>query len=213
MWIRDVNNYVAKPVTEPGANSVEMKLKGAYWFPDPENYLKSVASQQPPAWHKDLGNLISIKAAVAAMVDGIDPDFYIRTATDPFDFMLRVKVNRADRLELGGQEIQRTTRYYVARNGHPMIKISPPPKGAEIGQFKRASKISDMEFARVTAEVGPGVWDARIHTKNRSVYADRITNIQAGFMICECNAASRFDFSNVNYDFYLAEAKKLIIGA
>lgn len=211
MWIRDVNNYIAKPVTAPGKNDVELKLKGAYWFPDPNNYLKSIASQQPPAWHKDLGNLISIKAAVAAMVDGIDPEFYIRCAFDPFDFMLRVKVNKADRLELGGSEIQRTTRYYVARNGYPMIKISPPTKGATIGEFKRAQKVSDLDYSRVMSEIGPGVWDSRIHTKNRSKHANRVTQIQAGFMTCECNDANKFDWENINYDFYIAEARKLIV--
>ena len=86
------------------------------------------------------------KAAIAAMTQGIDPDFYIRVQTDPFDFMLRTKATGQTKLMLGGVQIQDTTRYYIARDGHEMKKVSPPTKGAEIGQYKRANKLTDTFF-------------------------------------------------------------------
>lgn len=213
MFIRDVNNYIAVPVAEPGRNeSPALKLKGAYWHPEGgENYHASVSAQQPPAWHKDLGNLISIKAAVNAMVYGIDPEAFIRLHGDPFDFMLRVKVGRADVLTLGGEEIQRNTRYYVARDGRRMVKTSPPAKGAKVGDFKRRNGITDSEYERIKREVGD-VWDERIHTKNKSRYEMRETQIQAGYLVEECNDSNKFDWNRVDYSYYIAEAKKLIIG-
>lgn len=206
MWQADVNSYVW--LKADGS----VKSKGRYWAPDPLDWHGSVAAAG--AWHKDLGAPVIPRAAVAAMVHGIDPDDYVRTCCDPFDFMLQVKIRRADRLMLGGldgRELQRTTRYYVAQRGDRLVKVSPPPAGYEVGQFKRASKLSDAEYHRVMAEIGPGVWDARIHTKNKSRYENRETSIQTGHLVRECNDARSFDWDAVNYDWYVAEARRLVI--
>ena len=213
MWIRDVNNYVAKPVTASGSNEPPaLKQKGAYWHPEPgDRYFDSISEAQPPAWHKDLGNLVSIKAAIAAMVYGIDPEMFIRFHNDPFDFMLQIKVGRSDILKLGERKMQRNTRYYVALTGERMVKIAPPVSGAEVGDFKRASKIPDSLYNSVMQEIGPGVWDARIHTKNKSRHEMRETQIEAGWLVAECNEARYFNWNNLNYSYYVAEAKKLII--
>jgi hypothetical protein len=211
MFIRDVNNYIAED-TKGG-----LKLKGAYWTPDPLNYAQSISEAQPPAWHKDLGNCVSVRAAVAAMVHGVPPETFIAACTNPYDFMLRIKVNRADSLLWGvnRQPIQKTSRYYVARHGAPMVKISPPAKGAEIGGFRRANKISDALWRQVNDELAasnnPGGWDARIHTKNKSTYEMRETAIEAGYNVALCNDVSEFRFENINYDWYVQEARKLII--
>lgn len=212
MWIRDVNNYIAKPISKPDENDPALKQKGAYWHPEPgDRYFDSISESQPPAWHKDLGNLVSIKAAIAAMVHGIDPESFIKIHNNSYDFMLRIKVSRADVLKLDGRELQRNTRYYVAKNGGRMTKTSPPAKGAAVGDFKRANKIDDAYYSRVMQEIGPNAWDERIHTKNRSRYEMRETSIEAGWSVAECNNAALFDFRNVNYAYYVAEAKKLII--
>lgn len=202
MWIRDVNNYVAEPIKGP------LKQKGAYWHPDPLDYGKSISEQQPPAWHKDLGNCISIRAAVAAMVYGIDPETFIRLHMDKFDFMCRVKVGRSDRLMLGQQEIQRTTRYYVTTDGQRLVKISPP-KGRP-GAPKKANGIDQREYERIMTETN-WQWDARVCTKNKSVYANTETEVEAGWKVTECNDASTFRFDNIDYRYYVKEAQKLII--
>lgn len=205
VFARDCNSYVAE------FTDGTLKCKGAYWVPDSgPTYAKSISEQQPPAWHKDLGNCISVRAAVAAMVHGIDPETFIRACSDPYDFMLRVKVDRSSKLMLGGVQIQSTTRYYVARQGAPMVKISPPPAGNVVGQWKRAPRITKAEYDRVMAETG-GAWDARVCTASKSTYQDTTTAIQAGWQIAECNDASRFRWDNVDYRFYVAEARKLII--
>ena len=206
MWIRDVNNYIARGVDG------SLKQKGAYWHPEAgDRYFDSISEAQPPAWHKDLGNLVSIKAAVAAMVHGINPEVYIRAHFDKFDFMCRIKVNKSDVLRHGGKQMQRISRYYIAKEGAALVKTSPPTEGYEIGQFKRASKITDFDYAKVMQEIGPGVWDARIHTKNKSKYELRETTVQAGWNVAMCNDASHFSFDNINYQWYINEAEKLII--
>lgn len=202
MWIRDVNNYVAEDTKG------KLKQKGAYWHPDPLNYHESIGKASPPCWYKDLGNIVSIRAAITAMVHGVDPEAFIRCHTDPFDFMCRIKVGKADVLTLGGVPIQRTTRYYVTTDGQSMMKISPPagPPGA----FKRASKVSEADYNRRMAETG-GAWCETVCTKNRSTYEQRETAIEAGWKVTECNDARSFRFDNINIAWYVNEAKKLII--
>jgi hypothetical protein len=145
------------------------------------------------------------------MVYGIEPEILIRANSDAFDFMQRIKVDRSSKLILGNREIQRTSRYYVAVNGHELKKISPPTKGNEIGQFKRKNGLTDLEYSTILAEINPGTWDARIHTGNKSKHELRETSICAGWKVAECNDFSSFDFANVNYEYYIQEARKLVI--
>jgi len=214
MFIRDVNSYVAES-WNPKENKFEYKLKGAYWTPDPLNYAASISEAQPPAWHKDLSNCVSIRAAVAAMIYNVAPEVYIAANTNPYDFMLRIKVNRSDKLLFNGQEVQKTTRYYVARQGAMLVKVSPPAKGAEIGSYKRASKISDLVWFAVNAELEaqgrPNDHDPRIHTKNKSKNEMRETGIEAGHKVAICNDVNDFRFDNLDVSYYVNEAKKLII--
>ena len=202
MWIRDVNNYIAEDTDG------NLKLKGAYWTPDALDYHKSVSTSQPSAWHKDLGKLVSTRAAVAAMVHGVDPEQFIRLTTNPFDFMCRIKTRRSDQLMWGGQEQQRNTRYYVSTDGNDLIKQSPP-KGPE-GAYKRSNGVGEAEYQRVMQETG-GQWDARVCTKNKSIYKTRQTAVQAGFKTTICNDAQNFNFANIDYNYYLNECRKLII--
>lgn len=187
---------------------LKLKLKGAYEYPDPLNYYKSISEMQPPGWHKDWGNIISTRAAVTAMVYGVDPETFIRSHSDPFDFMCRVRVGRSDTLLLGGYPVQKTFRYYVARNGGSLVKVSPPA-GPE-GMFKRKNGVTEAEYMRVM-QAGNWQWDASVCTGNKSKYDKRETGIQSGWKVADCCKASSFDFQNVNYDFYVQEAKKLII--
>lgn len=190
--------------------SGKLKQKGAYWHPDPLDYAGSISTASPPSWHKDHSNIVSVRAAVLAMVHGVDPATIIRAHTDPFDFMLRCKVNRSDTLMHGDAQVQRVFRYYVARNGAPLVKVSPPVSGGVVGQWKRANGVTKAEYERVMRETG-GEWDGRVCTQNRSKYEQRRTTVESGWLVADCCDASQFDWSNVNYDYYIAEARKLVI--
>lgn len=203
MWIRDVGSYVAE------AADGTLKQKGAYWHPDPARFVESIAEQQPPAWHKDHSCPIVQRAAVVAMTQGVDPAHYILGHTDPFDFMLRAKVSRADKLMLGDVEQQKLTRYYIARNGSPLVKIMPP-KGIE-GEYKRKNGLDETFYRAVAATLQPGQWDERIHTANKSRHEMRATAFEAGYLVAECNNVESFRFDNLNYQYYIDQARKLII--
>lgn len=202
MWIRDVNNYIAQSMDG------SLKLKGAYWTPDSIDYHKSISDAQPPSWHKDLGNLVSIKAATAYMIHNVPLDQYIKLYTNPYDFMCRIKVGRNDKLLWGEQPVQKTTRFFVSKEGRRIIKISPPT--GQAGSYKKKNGVSDSEYNKIMTETN-GQWDERVCTKNKSQYKDRVTNIIAGHKLTVCNDVKDFDFNNLNYDWYIAEAEKLII--
>lgn len=204
MWIRDVNSYIAESFDG------SLKNKGAYWIPEPLNYAESIGNCQPPAWHKDLGNCVSLQAAIANMVEGVPIEQFIRNNTNPFDFICRAKVGRADQLWHGDKQIQRTSRYYISRTGQDLIKLAPPVTGAQLGGYKKANGITDLQYKTIMAETG-GQWDERVCTKNKSKYENRQTSMTAGYKTSICNDIADFDFNNINYDWYISEASKLII--
>ena len=91
-----------------------------------------------------------------------------------------------------------------------MRKVSEP-KG-EIGTYKRKNKITDSFYQKVLGEIPPGAWDDRIHTKNKSKYEQVVTSIESGWKVKECNHVSRFNWDDVDYDYYAQEIRKLVIG-
>lgn len=197
MWIRDVNNYIAEKLDG------KFKLKGAYWYPEK-------LSDYDDVWNKDFSNLASIKAAVKSMTHNWPIEYGIKLITDKFDFMLRYKATGESRLYIGQEEQLKTVRYYVSVSGQPMKKVAPP-KG-EIGQYKRKNSIKDADFDKIMKEIGKGVWDERIHTKNKSTYQITETSVQSGWKVKECNRAEKFDWNDVDWKYYIEEAKKLIVG-
>jgi hypothetical protein len=111
LWLRDVNNYLAERVDG------KVKRKGAYEY--------------KIDWWDDPSALCVPRAAEAALVHGQDIRAYLseHLQRDPWDFLIRARMRGKDRLEWGGMPAQRTTRYYVAVAGHPLVKIAPPLAG------------------------------------------------------------------------------------
>lgn len=202
MWLADVNTYLARTVDG------KIKQKGRLWHPDPENYALSISEASPPCWHKDLSNIASVRAAVQSMLTGVDPGEWLRNHDDPFDFMCRIRANRNAQLLWGDEQVQNTFRYYVSTKGRPLIKIEPP--AGSVGTYKRAPRVSEDEYRAVMRENG-GVWDSRVCTKNKSVYQERRTSIEAGHLVEDCCYSNRFDWGTVNYDWYEDQARKLIV--
>ena len=197
MYIRDVNSYIA--VTTKG----KVKRKGAYWWPEKDSDYEGV-------WHKDFSNIASIKAADQAMRTGRKIEDIIYALSDPFDFMLRYKTPGGSKVYIGDEEMLKTVRYYITSNGLPMKKIA----GARgpVGQYKRANKTPQDVYDAFTKENGVGKHDPTIHTKNKSKYEEVVTRIETGWLVRSCNRAEKFRWSDVDYNYYIAEAKKLVIG-
>ncbi len=198
MWIRDVNNYISE--TMEG----KLKRKGAYWYPITEDDYEG-------SWNKDFSNLASKMATEKVMTHSWPVETALRLITDPFDFMMRYKATGASKLYIGEEEQQKTVRYYIAVNGQPMKKVSPP-KG-ELGQYKRKSKLDDKFFNEVMSQIGKDVWDERIHTKNKSKYVIVETSVQAGWLVKQCNVATDFNWADVDWKYYIEESKKIIVGS
>ena len=202
MYIRDVNNYIA--VGMDGG----CKLKGAYWTPDPLRYHESIDESQPPAWHKNFSNVVSTRAAVANMVEGVDIETYIRSCFNPFDFCCAVKVTGGSKLFWGDKRVQKNTRFYISTDGQFLSKVMPP--AGPVGCYKRKNGVSEQEYNRVMAETG-GEWDERVCTGNKSKYEERVTGLAAGYKVSVVNNIKDFRWDNINYEWYIQEAQKLII--
>ncbi len=158
MWIRDVNNYIAK--------SVDGKVKkiGAY--------------KDKLEWYQNHSALVVPKAVEAFLIEGIPLEKFIKNHQNPFDFMLSFKAPRKTKLVLekidGLQKVyeplQNTLRYFIAKEGKALKKIMP------------ALNLKQEE---------------------------RVIGINVGYVVQECNDASKFSFKNLNYEWYIKEAEKL----
>lgn len=196
MWIRDVNNYISR--TFDG----KIKRKGAYWYPEKDDDYDGV-------WNKDFSMMVVQKAASEWLLNGINPEAYVNISTDPYDFMKRYKTPGKAKVFIGDKEVTKTVRYYVCKTGKPMKKLAPP-KGP-ISEFKRKNKLTDDYFNQVMKEIGLGVWDERVHTKNKSKYQEVITSVESGKLVKECNNMANFDWNDVDFEYYIDEIKKLNI--
>lgn len=204
MCIRDVNNYFALKTDGKIA-----KRKGAYSWERGQNI-----GVGQLAWHMDHSALIVPMAAEEHILRGTDIATFIHNHKDIFDFCIRAKVPRSTVLMLhDGEVLQNTIRYYVSTDGQGLKKIMPLTEGCIPGQFKRGKGVPDYIYQQVMQEIGLGVWDARIHTKNKKVYEDnREQNIEAGYTVTIANQIKTARFSNINYNYYIAAAKKLVAG-
>lgn len=187
MFIRDVNNYIAE--------SDKLKRKGAYEY--------------EMDWHQNHSSLVIPKAAEAALVHGQDIGDFIRNHDDIYDFMLRTKAPRSSKLMWGDKQVQNITRYYISTDGDALVKVSPPPEGYEVGQYKRKNSISDDLYWRVLAE-SMGFWNEQIHTKNKGKYEERKLGINVGWLTTPCNDITEASWDNINYDYYIQETEKLV---
>ncbi len=198
MWIRDVNSYIAEH--EDGT----LKRIGAYAY---------VTADEDPStrelkWEKDWSAIIVAKAAEAYLVHNTDVRTFIENHEDVMDFMLRAKVPCDSIIEWGGDKVANIVRYYISTEGDILEKVMPA-KG-EPGQFKRKNSLTDEYYHGVLTEIGMGVWDERIHTKNRSVYEERRSGINTGWTVRICNDLKGHTFADINYEWYIQEVDKLI---
>lgn len=176
MLIRDVNNYIAV-----GTDGKTKKRKGAYQWDTSQPNNVSISR----TWSQDWSALIVPYAAEQVLVHGKNLTDVLNNHADPFDFMLRAKVDRSSRLvahhaatsgipwEPYDEPLQRITRYHVATRGPNLFKIMPP--------LKSKPGSSERRFA-----------------------------IQKGWSVKVCQRAADFDWSILNRAYYAQETEKLL---
>lgn len=220
MFIRDVNSYIAEK------SDGKLKRIGAYAHVTAE---EDPGTRELP-YHKDWSHRVVALAAEAALVRGEDIREFITNHQDIFDFFLRVKIPRNSVLEWGNERVGNIIRCYVSTEGRPLEKVMPA-KGKP-GEFKRANSLTDDYFYTILNEIGPGVWDERIHTKNKSTYEERRIGICTGWNVQLCNELPKVisdpDYINnngcdgadiaeyeswrqdINYEWYIKETEKIV---
>lgn len=204
MFIRDVNSYIAEDTKG------KIKAKGAYWTPRNSHWNEDIINSKPPAFHKNLSTCVIQRAAVEHMMNGTDIATYVYSQTNPFDFMGLEKTRRTDKLFIGEELQGNVTRTYMSRTGFPMRKVIPSAYPGRDGQFKQARGVSDKDYDDWQQANG-NVHNPTIHTKNKSVYeSSSVTNLNAGHLVRECNHVRSFNFNDLDYHWYVEEARKLI---
>lgn len=197
---------------------MKVKRKGAYEY--------------ERAYHQNHSEMIIPRAVFEHLVNGKDLEEFIRSHRDPFDFCSMAKVPRSNNLVIRWPELEidielpNIVRYYVSNDGGSLVKIAPPT--GKPNTWKRKNGVSDMLYHDVMSELkfdeslpmGDGVkrdydvdgvpHDERIHTKNKSKYTTREMSIAAGWKVTDCSNMDNFDWSTLNYEYYINEAKKLI---
>ena len=140
MVIRDVNNYSAR---FKGTNNI--KRKGAAFM-----YKVSITELE---LHKNHSMLVVPMAVEKYFYENILPEEFIPKHTEIYDFFKRVKLPKKFQVHEGlikietlqrfnkkgtqlkdkvvehieiGKELQHITRYYVAKQGHTLVKVMPP---------------------------------------------------------------------------------------
>ena len=200
MFIMNVNNYIA--VTEKG----KLKNKGSYCWKTWHHDKDDIQLQ----WHQNHSKLVVPYAVERHLVYGEDIETVIRNHDNWFDFMLRTKVPRSSKLTLlkdGMEEqLQNICRYYVSTNGGSLTKIMPPLDKPKIHyKFVKDGEefITDSKAHKTLIKKG-WVLDCEIE-----YFPERRFDINSKVLVTPCNDMDNFN-GNINYDWYIAEAKKLV---
>lgn len=191
MWIRDVNNYIGEHAPTCGCGcrgSGKVKRKGAY------EYKRD--------WHQNHSSLVIPKAVEAALVRGEDPEAFIRAHKDPWDFLARVKVGDGSHLLLNdGRKLHGLVRYYVSESGFSAVKVMP----------KTTTRLHAGGHASITGQRGAYGCDLCEWTgKTKKAFTEHSEEAHSS-KITPCNVFDG-ELAGVDYRYYVAEARKLLIG-
>lgn len=192
-------------------NSGKVKRIGAYAY---ERASENESTRELP-WHKNHGGIVIAKAAEAAIVRGDNIERFIRehVKTNPMDFMLRSKVNRTDWLyyDCDGVrvETQRVCRYYASTDGGYLIKVMEPT-GDQVKKWQSGSHWCHVDTGahKMSAKRPSGKWVPCPPPSSKPPM--REIGQQAGQKITLANTLRGLDLSNLDIQFYVNEARKLV---
>jgi hypothetical protein len=192
--VADVNSYTA--VKLDGS----LKQKGRYEWKDLPN-------------HKNQSFLVVKMAAEEYLLNGTDPEEFIRNHKDKFDFMGRVKVPRTSKLVIAGEvdtQVQNISRYYISEKGGNLVKVMPPLTDTKEEQVWVNHEL--MDSVTISSKVDIAKYEKKGYTLSHLVNTpceDRRFEIEAGWNVKVTNDIKDFDW-DIDYRYYIERTWKLI---
>lgn len=188
---RDVNSYIAVD-TDGG-----VKGKGAY------EWRTGVDDPRFGTWHKDQSEKVVRIAAEEYLINGTPLEQTIRAETNPFRFMKTLKVQRSDKLILGGeiQQYQDT----IAPNPKDVEAGKPTMRSVHVGGVRQ----QNQGRCYVVNRGGDQLYKIMKPTA-KLPHHWRPQAILKDVLVAICNDVHDFDWNSVDYPYYINAARDLV---
>lgn len=181
---------------------MKFKAKGRYEWRDLPN-------------HKNHSFLVCKMAAEEYLLNNKDPEDFIRSHKDKFDFMGRAKIPRSSKLvlvdEIGNDhQVQNICRYYVSTKGMEMVKVMPPTTPTKTEQVWVNHQT--MEEVIISSKTDIAKYEKKGFIFSHEVETpceDRRFVIESGWKVKVTNDIKDFDW-DIDYQYYIEKTWKLI---
>jgi hypothetical protein len=183
---RDVNSYLA--IDAHG----KVKCKGAFEYQHGLGY--------GDGWHKNQSCKIVAIAAEAYLVRGTPVADTVAACDNAFHFMHTLKVQRSDRVILGGDLSDYDCQW-----------TPPDAKGRPVKRNAHSGGVAQQRTGRfyVTAQGGAQLWKIMPPLPKLPLH-ERPQAIAKGEIVLMCNDIFDFDWSLLNRDYYARAAQDLV---
>jgi len=183
---RDVNNYLA--IDAHGG----VKCKGAFEYQHGLGY--------GDGWHKNQSCKIIAIAAEAYLVRGVPVADTVAACDNAFHFMHTLKVQRSDRVMLGGD-----------LSDYECQSTPPDAKGRPVKRKRHSGGVAQQRTGRyyVTAQAGAQLWKIMPPLPKLPMH-DRPQAILKGETVLMCNDLYDFDWALLDRDYYARAAQDLV---
>lgn len=229
---RDVNNYlgIAAETRKPkgkGAYEYRHGLEAGKYEFNGTDYVLTDPSKPGANWHKNQSTKIVTMAVEKFLLDGVAPELTISQCQDPYLFMSTIKVQRSDRLVLGGH--LETYKCWHAFNEAMERETKKPGNGEWNPGTPLWDKHHDKAGQPVPVErtIHRGGVEqqrtGRYYVAKRGGYLFKIMPplarlpnhyrpqaVESGRLIAMCNDVYYFDWANLSYEFYIEKAYEMI---
>lgn len=183
---RDVNSYICVDA------SGSVKCKGAFEYQHGAGF--------GDGWHKNQSCKIVAKAAEAYIMHGVPIADTVAACDDPFDFMHTLKVQRSDRVVLGGELVDYDDhRSPVETNGRPKKRK------------RHTGGVQQQRTGRFYIVHTGGLHLYKVMKPlPRLAHHERPQAIEKGHTVRMCNDLHDFDWALLDRSEYTRRAKELV---
>lgn len=163
-------------------------------------------------WNQPHSALIVAMAAEAAILFGVDIRDYIISHNQWFDFMLVAKVGRKEQLTINGERIQSISRYYLSHTGGEMKIVRPAKDEVKYTWLLRNPTTGKTKTVKTEVTVKSAMTKGFTEIVSKTAAESQGTSeaVCSGWRVKECNDMTTFNPADLNYEWYIAEAEKLV---